>query len=201
METSNKYGNGKIYKIVDNAYTECYIGSTIMALSSRMALHRRDYKQYKAGQAGYVSSYALFDKCGIENCKIELIEDYSCESKEQLTKREGHYIKQEQCINKNVAGRTVKEWHEEHREQRRDYDKNYRETNKEKKKANDKAYYEANREARQTHAKTYYEANRESISARNKGYNCQKVECPICEKVFSRCSIRRHTLKKHQALE
>ena len=85
-----------------------------MALSSRMALHRRDYKQYNAGQAGYVSSYALFDKCGVEHCKIELIEDYPCESREQLAKREGHYIKQEECINKVVAGRTVKERFEDH---------------------------------------------------------------------------------------
>ena len=192
MEPNNKYGTGKIYKIVDTAYTDCYIGSTIMTLSSRMALHRRDYKQYKAGQAGYVSSYALFDMYGVDNCKIELIEDYPCESREQLAKREGYHIKQEECINKCVAGRTVKEWHEEHREDRKEYYKNYRETNKEKKKTTDKAYYEANREARQTHAKAYYEANREAISVKNKEHNCQKVECPVCRKVFSRCSMRRH---------
>ena len=168
METNNKYSTAKIYKIVDNAYTECYIGSTIMALSSRMALHRRDYKQYKAGQAKYVSSYALFDLYGVDNCKIELIEDYPCESREHLAKREGYYIKREQCINKCVAGRTVKEWHEEHREDRKEYYKNYRETNKEKKKSNDKAYYEANREARQTQAKAYYEATKDSIIAKNK---------------------------------
>ena len=184
METNSKYGNGKIYKIVDNAYTECYIGSTIMALSSRMALHRRDYKQYKAGHAGYVSSYELFDLCGIENCKIELIEDYPCESREQLAKREGYYIMQEKCINKVVAGRTEKEWRDGRREQKKEYDKNYRETNKEKKKATDKAYYEANKEA---------------LIAKNKGYSTEKVECPVCGKTLTRGSIRRHTMTKHQA--
>ena len=40
MEKPNKYANGKIYKIVDNAYTGCYIGSTIQPLSSRMSTHR-----------------------------------------------------------------------------------------------------------------------------------------------------------------
>ena len=184
METNSKYGNGKIYKIVDSAYTECYIGSTVMALSSRMALHRRDYKQYKAGQAAYVSSYALFDKCGIENCKIELIEDYPCESREQLAKREGQYIRREECINKVVAGRTVKEWFEEHPEYKKEYDRNYREANKEQKKASDKAYYEANKEA---------------LIAKNKEYSSEKVECTVCGKTLTRGSIRRHTMTKHQA--
>ena len=32
MTQNNKYANGKIYKITDNAYTKCYIGSTEMRL-------------------------------------------------------------------------------------------------------------------------------------------------------------------------
>ena len=39
---NNKYKNGKIYKIVDLAYTETYIGSTTVGLSSRMAQHRKN---------------------------------------------------------------------------------------------------------------------------------------------------------------
>ena len=164
MEAPNKYQNGKIYRIVDNAYTECYIGSTIMALSSRMALHRRDYKQYKAGHAGYVSSYELFDLCGIENCKIELIEDYPCESREQLAKREGYYIKREDCINKCIAGRTLQEWRDDHKEEKREYDMNYRETNKEKKKSRDKAYYQANKERIKEQRKQRYKQQCSNIS-------------------------------------
>ena len=37
---NNRYQNGKIYKFVDNGYNKCYIGSTIEALSVRMAKHR-----------------------------------------------------------------------------------------------------------------------------------------------------------------
>ena len=184
MEAPNKYQNGKIYRIVDNAYTECYIGSTIQGLSSRMALHRREYRRYQDGKAPYVSSYALFDLYGVDNCKIELIEDYPCESKAQLAKREGYHIRHEECINKCVAGRTPTEYNEDNREHRKEYDKNYRETNKEKKKATDKAYYEANKEA---------------LIAKNKGYSTEKVECPVCGKTLTRGSIRRHTMTKHQA--
>ena len=40
----NKYHNGKIYKIVDNAYTKQYIGSTTESLSQRMTRHRSGYR-------------------------------------------------------------------------------------------------------------------------------------------------------------
>ena len=45
MENQNKYHNGKIYQIVDIAYTKCYIGSTTEELSMRMARHRSDFKR------------------------------------------------------------------------------------------------------------------------------------------------------------
>jgi hypothetical protein len=50
----NKYENGKIYKITDNAYTEQYIGSTVQPLSSRIASHRKKYKEHKKGKYAYV---------------------------------------------------------------------------------------------------------------------------------------------------
>jgi hypothetical protein len=38
------YQNGKIYKIWNNDYTKCYIGSTIIQLTQLMAKHRYEYK-------------------------------------------------------------------------------------------------------------------------------------------------------------
>ena len=40
------YSKGKIYKIWDNLYTICYVGSTTQPLSKRMVKHRCDYKRY-----------------------------------------------------------------------------------------------------------------------------------------------------------
>ena len=51
----------------------------------------------------------MFDKFGIENCKIELVENYVCSSIAELHKREGYYIKNNDCINKNISGRSAKE--------------------------------------------------------------------------------------------
>ena len=47
MENSNKYKNGKIYKIVDIGYNKCYIGSTVEKLSSRIAKHRNTFFKSK----------------------------------------------------------------------------------------------------------------------------------------------------------
>ena len=166
-----------------------------------MALHRREYRRYQDGKAPYVSSYALFDLYGVDNCKIELIEDYPCESKALLVKREGHHIRHEECVNKCVAGRTRMEYQDDHKEHQQEYHKNYRETNKNKIQAYAKAYHEANKEKRQAHRKAYYEANKETISAKTKQYSCEKVECPTCGKALVRAWMRKHTLKNHQSLE
>jgi len=103
------YTKSKIYKIVPTCeYEEGdeYYGSTTRPLSERMNEHRRNYK----GKSCYWSSQILFDKYGIENCKIELVEEYSCENKEQLIKREGEIMRANKCINKRKEGRTPQEW-------------------------------------------------------------------------------------------
>ena len=88
-----KYKNGKIYKITDIGYNKCYIGSTTeKTLKQRLARHNSNYKQYKNGTSHFLSSFTLFEEYGFENCKIELIEKYPCNSKDELVAREGHYI-------------------------------------------------------------------------------------------------------------
>ena len=107
----NKYQNGKIYKIVDIGYNKCYIGSTTESLSQRMARHRDGYNACKRGvkNASKTRSIVLFDEYGIENCKIELLENYPCDSKEDLRSREGYYQEKHNCVNKQLASRTPKE--------------------------------------------------------------------------------------------
>jgi len=107
----NKYEQGKLYKITDIGYTKCYIGSTCdRLLSQRMARHEEQFKRYSQGKANWSSSFNLFEEFGIENCKIELIEEYTCENRHQLSKREGFYIQNTNCVNKQIAGRTKAEY-------------------------------------------------------------------------------------------
>ena len=142
----NNYHNGKIYKVVDIGYNKCYIGSTTENLSMRMVRHRSDYKRYKDGKMNKIMSFDLFDEYGIENCKIELIENVKCETKEELLKKEGEYIRQTDCMNKLLVGRTKKEYYEDNREEVLNQHKKYRDEHKMEKQETDRIYREKNSE-------------------------------------------------------
>ena len=126
----NKYRNGKIYKVVDNAYTSCYYGSTVEQLSKRMAKHRRDYNLYKEGKKAFYTIYKLCDEFQLENCKIELVELYPCNSKEELAKQEGTYIKDNDCVNKKVEGRSKQQWRKDHPEVAKEIQQRYYESHR-----------------------------------------------------------------------
>jgi len=90
------YSKGKIYKIVVNNTDEeyrPYIGSTTKEyLSQRFVSHKGDYSRYKNGKHHPISSFILFDKYGIENCEIVLIENYPCTTKDELRARERYWF-------------------------------------------------------------------------------------------------------------
>ena len=98
-EKPNQYHNGRIYKIVCGDLT--YIGSTCQPLSKRMANHRKCYKCWKNGKNNYIYSFKLFD---IGDPQIVLIEECKCDNKEQLLRRERHYIENMDCVNKAIPG-------------------------------------------------------------------------------------------------
>ena len=107
-----------------------YYGSTIQPLCKRMSEHRSKYKRYNNGNIIRMENiFIIFNEVGVENCKIELVEIYPCENKNQLHQKEGEYIKNNECVNKNIAGRTSKEYHKEYynlnKEQIQAYHKKY----------------------------------------------------------------------------
>ena len=90
------YTNGKIYKIVCLTTNQIYIGSTTKPLSARLATHRADYKLYKQEKYHYVTSFKILEG---NNYRIELLEEYKCDNKEQLHAKEGKYIQLFECVN------------------------------------------------------------------------------------------------------
>ena len=104
---TSKYSNGKIYKIVDKTTDMIYVGSTIQKLADRLKEHEYKYKYFLSGKkTANLTSFKILEN---KNYKIELIENFPCENKQDLTKREGYYIKlyrqQElNIVNKCVAG-------------------------------------------------------------------------------------------------
>ena len=209
----NKYHNGEIYKIVDVGYNKCYIGSTTEKLSQRMTRHRSDYNRHNDGRRlNKISVFELFDEFGLDNCKIELVEYCKCETKDELVRREGELIKNSDCVNKQIAGRTKKEYAEENREallkQKHEYGKReytcdicnstmrlddkskHLKTEKHKrniKQIEDPTFdYKAEiEERRKEYRQRYYEFNKETINEKNKFYrDSHKEQKRIQDKLY-----------------
>lgn len=173
------YSNAKIYKIIDIGYNDCYYGSTCQPLSKRIGDHKKNYKCYKDDKYGFITSFILFDKYGLENCKIELVENYECKTKEELRQREGWYIKNNDCVNKRIPGRTQKEYYED---------------NKDNKKDNMKEYYEKNKDKIKELKKDYYEKSKDKI----KEYRKQRINCDICGLELNKSSLYSHKKNMHK---
>ena len=161
------YKNGKIYKIESHLGDKIYIGSTTKQyLSQRMGFHRSDYKKWMNNKSGYVRVYDLFNEYGIDNCLITLIEMCPCNTRDELRAKEGFYIKSLPCVNKNVAGRSQKEYNAEHKEQRKQSQKDFYENHPNY----SKEYYEANKEHYNELHNTYQKNNYETLN--------KKCDCP-----------------------
>jgi hypothetical protein len=140
------YRNGKIYKVWSLLGIEIYIGSSAQKLlSSRMNNHRNNYNYWKAGNHNNSSKtmvYDLFDKFGIENCQIELIEKFPCNDYLELEAREGHHqrLHGDIIVNKQIAGRTLAEYNIDNKDRLKAKARQYKSDNAEelKKKADAK---------------------------------------------------------------
>ena len=180
------YNNGKIYKIepiCEHDECEIYIGSTTKTLNKRFSYHKNDYIQFKNGKSAFTTSYKLFDKYGIENCNIILLEIVNCNSKDELFARESHYIRTLKCVNKITIGRTSKE---------------YRENNKEK----IKTYRLENKEKIKEKTKQYYEKNKEKISDKHNLYHQKKrkINLYATVEVKQQYVIKRNIIKRKNTL-
>lgn len=147
------YQKGKIYTIRNYTDNEMiYVGSTIETLSLRLAKHRASCK------AGINNSlYSHIADNDWSNWYIELYENYPCNDKSELHKREGEVIRLVGSINKNIAGRTRKEYNKENVDSIKEQRIKYRTENVDN---------------IQKYGKNYYENNKEKLSV--------KVCCDIC---------------------
>ena len=164
-----RYENGKIYTIRcrydDNLI---YVGSTVENyLSNRMSKHR------------YLTSCNLskYVNGDWDNWYIELYENYPCDNREQLSKREGEIIRQIGTLNKRIEGRTKKE---------------YQQYNREKIKEQRKQNYEDNRDKQLEQMKKYREDNREKLSE----YRKKQITCERCDSIVKKTNITRHQKTK-----
>ncbi len=166
---TNKYNNGKVYRICGpDPEAPCYIGSTtVKYLSIRMLKHRNCYKRWKSETPGFkvsCSVYQLFDKHGVDNCQIVLVELCNANSKDELRAREHYWIENSNCVNKHG-------------------DKGPLAITIEK-----KGWYEKNREYAIQQGKERYEHYKTAILASQK----QDMHCDVCGYAVRKNKMPRH---------
>jgi hypothetical protein len=138
MTTINKYAKGKIYRLVSNVDDEFYVGSTCLPLAKRFYKHK-----YTAKERPNMRVYEHFNTIGWEHIKIILVEEFPCENKMQLERREREVIEQlKPSLNQMVPTRTKKEWREDNRNTIAMKKKEDRDKNKERYKQSSKKHYE-----------------------------------------------------------
>ena len=151
------YQKGKIYKLWSPQGTdeEVYYGSSCDELRFRKRSHKC--------KANGCNSKILFEK--YDDVRIELIEDYPCNNKAELIKREGEYIRENKCLNKIIPDRTKKEYSREHyiknKKEIAEYQLKNKEKNKEKVAEKMREYQLKNKEKLKEYYREYYRKKKE----------------------------------------
>jgi len=191
----DKYSRGKIY-LIRNKDNEnlIYVGSTIEIYLSKRFQKHKSHKHCSLYQ--YINNPD--NETNWSDWYIELYEEYPCENKLVLCKRENEVIRQLATINK-IGYRTEemkkekdKEWRENNKEiiaqKAKEYVKNnrekvlkkkaeYNENHKEYKNNYMRERYKEKRDELLEKAKQYIENNREKVLEKKREYGKQKFNC------------------------
>ena len=190
---------GKIYKLFGSGLT--YYGSTKATLGTRKSQHKCDYNNFLLGKKRYITAYDIIEKGDFD---IELVEDNI--ENEQLLTREGFYIKNNECVNKQVAGRTKKEYYEDNEEKMKAYKSKWAKDNRERIKQkyqenktdiNEKRRLHMDSDEMKQKKKAQDLKHRTENADKIKAQKRVKIPCPICNKEISKSNMPRH-MKIHK---
>ena len=159
-DSEDRYQHGKIYRLVCED-SHFYIGSTVTSLEKRFGCHL-----YSIKHRMYDGKYAHLYTIPINEIYIELVEQFPCETREQLRKRENdHIIRYKDhplCLN------TYRAYREE--DDKKQYDAAYYRNNRESIKKAQQQYYEENREKILTYHVRYREEHPDRVAAYQASY-------------------------------
>jgi hypothetical protein len=180
-QDDNKYENGKIYEIVCYETGERYVGSTTHTLEVRLEQHT--WKNNSCCSKQIISR---------GNYYIELIENYPCETKEELLWRERYYYNTMECINIRAPIISVEERKENLKEIKQRPEVKARDRQQQKIRRNEpeaKAKAKAKRQTpeEKTKANVRYENNK----AKQLAHQAERYIC-ICGKEVTRGKKARH---------
>lgn len=173
------YSNGKIYTIrYRNDTSLIYVGSTCQELYKRWGKHKEQIIYNNKRKSQTIFYEKIRETNDIENWYIELYENYPCNSKQELNKREGQVQREIATLNMAIAGRTNKEWREEYSKQ------NIQRT---------KEWYNKNLDKKKEYDKNRREEKALMIKQKKKEYN-DNLPIITCE---CGCQIKKNCLKNH----
>lgn len=168
------YKTGKIYRIVCNITGEQYIGSTVLPLSRRLAHHKAQLKNQTIRKC---RSMQIIERGDYE---IVLIEDCHCESKEQLLRRERHFVELMTCVNKQIPGRSGKEYRTDNRDHILERQKEYYNEHRDAVRQQQNEYKKLHRPQQLEYYKAYKQRIRdedpEAFRQRNREYYAENKE-------------------------
>ena len=105
-----------IYQIYDHWDGLRYIGSTTKNIHERLKAHESYYKRYNLRTTQkYYTSYEVLRNGDYD---ISLLKVVEVSSMIELRIIEGEFIVANDCVNKNIAGRTNKQYHKQNKEKR-----------------------------------------------------------------------------------
>ena len=112
----NDLNTATIYKISSSVINNVYIGSTKMKLDKRFRIHKNAYRSYLKNNKSYYTIFDIFDG-GIENSRIDIIENVEYINNKEILDRERHHIMNiDNCVNKYLPNRSYRQYCEDNRE-------------------------------------------------------------------------------------
>ena len=111
------YSKGLIYKITckDGTIQDTYVGSTCN-FRKRKSCHKSRCNNKKGKWYNLLVYKTIRANKGWTNWEITLIENFPCDSRTELKKRERHWIGElKATLNCSIPGRTKKEWRKKNR--------------------------------------------------------------------------------------
>jgi len=117
------YSEGKIYAVKSKQIDKIYIGSTCQKINKRFGEHKSRY--LNSDKNDDYKNRSVNEILKFDDAYIELLENFPCNNGIELKKREGEFIKSNNCVNKLIAGRTNKEWDKENQDKVKEYKRNW----------------------------------------------------------------------------
>ena len=111
---------GRVYKIISTQGNEVYVGSTFNTTRNRFSQHKGDYTKWKNNRHDKSKSFDIFEKYGVENCRMILIKEYDVVDREHLEIYETLWIYKLKSINNHIPFGIKKLWSKQYYKDNKD---------------------------------------------------------------------------------